>query len=217
MQEANKGLYPTLINTIKSLATEDIAEDRKVILQILIDFIQDKIDLNQPINLNFICTHNSRRSQFAQLWAQVAAYYYGLPVNCFSGGVEETAVNERAIAAIERAGFKVNTQGGLNPRYAVAYTHDAAPVIMYSKLFDDKSNPAAGFVAVMTCSQADENCPFIPGSEKRIPLLYDDPKAYDDTAQETIKYTERSRQIATEMFYTFSQINQQHDPAAEKT
>ena len=59
----------------------------------------------------------------------------------------------------------------------------------------------------MTCSQANANCPFIPGAEKRIPITYEDPKEFDNTPQQIKKYQERSNQIATEMLYVFSQIN----------
>jgi len=59
----------------------------------------------------------------------------------------------------------------------------------------------------MTCDHADENCPFIPGTEQRIPVRYEDPKAFDNTPLEAEKYDERSVQIATEMFYVFSKIS----------
>ncbi len=72
---------------------------------------------------------------------------------------------------------------------------------------DDHFNPASDFAAVMTCSQADVGCPFITGAEKRIPVTYDDPKAFDQTPQQKEKYHERSLQIATEMHYVFSQIS----------
>ena len=58
----------------------------------------------------------------------------------------------------------------------------------------------------MTCSQAEKDCPFIPGAEKRIPITYEDPKAFDNTPQQAEKYMERSLQIANEMFYVFSKI-----------
>ena len=77
---------------------------------------------------------------------------------------------------------------------------------MFSKLYDDASNPDADFAAVMTCSEADKNCPYIPGAESRIQLLYDDPKEFDGTAEETEKYDERASQIAAELFYFFAQI-----------
>jgi len=56
----------------------------------------------------------------------------------------------------------------------------------------------------MTCSDADENCPFIPGAELRLPLTYDDPKAADDTPQEAARYDERLRQIGRELFFALS-------------
>mgnify|MGYP000733479600 CR=1 FL=1 len=62
----------------------------------------------ERIALNFICTHNSRRSHLAQIWAATAAYYYAIPnIQTFSGGTEATAFNPRAVAAMERAGFKI--------------------------------------------------------------------------------------------------------------
>ena len=58
----------------------------------------------------------------------------------------------------------------------------------------------------MTCSQADGGCPFIAGADKRIAITYEDPKAFDNSAQQAQKYYERSLQIATELFYVFSKI-----------
>ena len=58
----------------------------------------------------------------------------------------------------------------------------------------------------MTCSQADEACPFVPGAVLRLSLPYDDPKEADGTAQEASRYDERSKHIATEMLYCFSQV-----------
>jgi arsenate reductase (thioredoxin) len=206
MNQPKKAIYPALQKAIKSLPYSQIDDNRKAVLHGLIDFIQHKVSSNQEVNLNFICTHNSRRSQFSQLWAQTAAFYFGIPANCFSGGVEETAFNKRAVAAIRRAGFKVTAQGEGNPRYTVTYAAGVRPLIMFSKVFAATGNPVADFAAVMTCADADENCPFISGAERRIPLRYDDPKEFDDTPQEADKYDERSWQIAAEMFYVFSKI-----------
>jgi arsenate reductase len=58
----------------------------------------------------------------------------------------------------------------------------------------------------MTCSHADENCSFIPGTEKHRPVRYNDPKEFDDTPLEAVKYDESSMQIAAEMVYVFSKI-----------
>jgi arsenate reductase (thioredoxin) len=199
-------LHPTLASSIDKLDISSLAEERKKLLQPLINYIISKREQNSPINLNFICTHNSRRSQFTQVWAQAAAYYYGIDINSFSGGVEVTDCNERTIAALERAGFQVSSQGKENPKYEVSFAKEGARLTLFSKLYDDEVNPKEEFAAVMTCDHADANCPFIPGTEARIPLLYEDPKAYDDTAQEAEKYNERNTQIATELFYVFSKI-----------
>ena len=59
---------------------------------------------------------------------------------------------------------------------------------------------------ILTCSQADDGCPFIAGAEKRIPITYEDPKISDGTLQQTEIYKQRSIEIATEMMYIFSQI-----------
>jgi arsenate reductase len=202
-----KKLYPKLAETIKNLSFSSISEERKKILQPLIAYLKAKKEKQESIQLNFICTHNSRRSQFSQVWAQTAAYCYDISVSCFSGGVEVTACNERVIKCLKNQGFQISGEGNNNPVYRVAYTENAAPAQLFSKTFDDDTNPKEGFAAVMTCSDADVNCPFVPGTEKRISITYEDPKAFDDTPQETEKYTERSLQIATELFYVFSQVN----------
>ncbi len=200
-------MNPLLQSTIDKVRGDKISAERKDVLQPLIDYIQSKIDQGKDINLNFICTHNSRRSQFSQIWAQTAADYYGIPANCYSGGVEVTAFNERAVSSIKRSGFRVSSKGNSNPVYFVFNSDESEPITAFSKLFDDPINRADKFAAVMTCSHADENCPFIPGTEKRIPVRYEDPKAFDDTPEEEKMYDERSLQIAAEMFYVFSYIN----------
>ena len=58
----------------------------------------------------------------------------------------------------------------------------------------------------LTCTQADGGCPFVTGAESRVPITFEDPKIFDNMPQQTEKYIERSLQIATEMFYVFSQI-----------
>lgn len=144
----------------------------------------------------------------AQLWAGLAAHYYGLNmIETFSGGTEATAFNPNAVDAMIRAGFKVVNPGGNNPKYEVHYSENESPFICYSKTFDDSVNPDADFVAVMTCSDADENCPFVPGTDFRISVTYRDPKESDGTDMESQTYDERCKQIATEMFYMMSLVS----------
>lgn len=208
MQTQKLKMLPTLKSTIEKARQLNITEERIQVLNPLIEFIQFKIDQGKEINLNFICTHNSRRSQFSQIWAQTAADYFGVPANCYSGGVEVTAFNERAVESIKRSGFRVITKGNANPRYSVFHSEDSEPILAFSKLFDDPINKVDQFAAIMTCSHADENCPFIPGTEKRIPVRYEDPKSFDDTPEESVMYDQRSMQIASEMFYVFSKVRE---------
>lgn len=202
-----KKMYPSIYSYIQSLTPEMklIPRPRQELLLRLAEQVQP------GASLTFICTHNSRRSHFGQIWAAVAAAWYGVEgVKTYSGGTEATAFNPRAVAALERAGFRVENPGGANPVYQVFFSETRPPLECFSKTFDDPVNPASGFAAVMTCSDADENCPFIPGAAVRIPLTYEDPKEADGTPEETARYDERCRQIAVEMFYAFALLTQKH-------
>jgi len=203
-------LMPSLNQTVEVLQKQfdQIVPERRMMLSQLTDFIQTRRTSNLPIYLNFICTHNSRRSHIAQLWAQAAAHYYNLPnVVCFSGGTEATAFNPRAVKAMQDAGFVITMKKeGENPVYEVRFAGGVAPVVSFSKKYDDPVNNNEGFAAVMTCSHADENCPLVIGASTRIALTYDDPKNFDGTSLEEIKYAERVREIGRELLFAFSQV-----------
>ncbi|MBB6329655.1 arsenate reductase [Chryseobacterium sediminis] len=199
-------MYSALSKTLAQL--QMIGEKRKAILQPLVDFVQQKINNKQEVNLNFICTHNSRRSHLSQIWAQVAAAYYTIPnVYCYSGGTEETALFPKVAETLADQGFNIFKIADIdNPIYVIKYDDNTLPIVGFSKKYDSSFNPASAFAAIMTCSQADSGCPFIAGAEKRIPITFEDPKISDNTPEQTKVYTERSLQIATEMFYVFSLI-----------
>ena len=109
---------------------------------------------------------------------------------------------------LTKQGFIVNVLSeGKNPFYSIKFSENEHPVICFSKTFDDDFNPRSEFAAIMTCSHANENCPVVFGCEARIPITYDDPKAFDQSPQQAEKYLERSIQIATELKYVFSKIN----------
>ena len=193
-----------VIDLIDKLDHTLIVDHRKDLLKPLTDYIVLKSKQKVEANLKFICTHNSRRSQFTQVWAKIISDYYGFNINSFSGGTEVTNCNTRTISSFERMGFKVKNPAGENPHYELTYHEKRKPIIVYSKTFDDISNPKNNFAAVMTCTNAEENCPIISGAEKRISLPFEDPKIFDNSTQESEKYDERSIQIATEMKYVFN-------------
>lgn len=206
----NTMLFKQIENTFASLNLDIISNERKQTLQPLIDYIQTKVTENKNANLNFICTHNSRRSHLSQVWAQAAAHFYHLKnVHCYSGGTEATALFPMAAIKLEQAGFKIEVLSeGKNPVYLIKFAENEHPIIGFSKTFDHPFNPKSDFAAIMTCSEADANCPFIAGAEKRFPVKYDDPKVFDNTLQQAEKYEERSNQIAAEMFYVFSMVKE---------
>ncbi|OEI79968.1 protein-tyrosine-phosphatase [Formosa algae] len=196
-------------NHIESFDFSQISEARKQTLQPLVDYIQGKYATQSEIRLNFICTHNSRRSHLSQIWSQAAAHHFNIKqVYCYSGGTEATAMFPMVAETLVNNGFDIQKLSeDSNPVYAVKFDGNQAAVIGFSKRFDDAFNPESEFAAIMTCSQADQGCPFIGGAEKRIPITFEDPKAFDNTPQQAEKYNERSLQIAQEMFYVFSKIN----------
>lgn len=201
-------MYTNLQKTIDKISIIEISFERKEVVQPLIDFLQNKIDSNEEIRLNFICTHNSRRSHLCQIWAQTMAFHFGIQnVFCYSGGTEVTAMFGKVSETLTNQGFEIlKLSNENNPVQAVKYDVNKLALICFSKKYDDNFNPKSGFAAIMTCSSADEGCPFIFGAEARIPIRYEDPKVFDGTDLMNAKYEERSLEIASEMFYVFSQL-----------
>lgn len=201
-------MFEEINSFIDNLKEVKVSNERKAILQPLADYVKEKATKNEDIRLNFICTHNSRRSHLSQVWAQTMAAYFNIKnVTCYSGGTEATALFPMVAKTLSNTGFKIAKLAGTdNPVYSIKYAANAQPIIGFSKKYDDSFNPESQFAAIMTCSQADGGCPFIAGAEKRVPITFEDPKVFDGTPQQAEKYQERSLQIASEMFYLFSNI-----------
>ena len=197
-----------LKETIAQISTESISEERKRVLQPLIEYIKDKYLENKLINLNFICTHNSRRSHLSQIWAQTFAYYFDVKnVLCYSGGTEATAMFPKVVETLQKQGFEIlSLSDNANSVYAVKYAENQHPIICFSKKYDDDFNPKSDFAAILTCDAADENCPIVFGAEARFPIKYNDPKKSDGSPEMDEIYFNRSLEIASEMKYIFSQI-----------
>jgi arsenate reductase len=197
-----------IIQTIELFSAQNISAERKAVLQPLLEYIQSKKENNDNIRLNFICTHNSRRSHLSQVWAQTMAFHFGLKnIFCYSGGTEATAMFPKVAETLIHQGFHIEQLSDTNnPVYAVKYDDNESPIICFSKTYNSAFNPKNKFGAIMTCNNAAEGCPLVLGAEARFPVTYHDPKAYDNTALQTEKYTERSLEIAQEMWYVFSQI-----------
>lgn len=198
-----------LITIIDNFKERNIPEERKSILKELIDYIIEKRKSNDPIRLNFICTHNSRRSVLCQVWATTMAQYFKIKhIECYSGGTEATEVFPKIIETLSNQGFLIKTiSGGKNPVYSLRSGFISQELLLFSKKIDDKFNPTSDFCAIMTCSTADKDCPFVSGSDKKIPIRYEDPKYFDNSPEMNQKYIEKSLEIGQEMWYIFSKID----------
>ncbi|MEL6655273.1 MAG: protein-tyrosine-phosphatase [Bacteroidota bacterium] len=195
-------------NLLKDVAETLTAERKELLLQ-LVDYIHQKLQENGEVHLNFICTHNSRRSHISQIWAAAGAQHFKLSnVFTYSGGTEATAFQPRAIAAMERAGFQISTDdtGKDNPVYSVQLSEQGEGTKAWSKRFDDEANPKESFAAIMTCSDADQNCPWVPGTDKRIPLTFEDPKVADGTPAEAVRYDQAVREIGRELLWVMREV-----------
>ena len=203
-------LLPALQPYVNEVANElgTISPERKKVLDAIAGSIVGQLNAGKTAQLTFICSHNSRRSHMSQIWAQTAAYYYGLDrIRAFSGGTESTACNCRTVAAMRRVGFAIeDATKGDNPIYLVRYAEDRPPIRAYSKLYNGDGNPKRDFIALMTCSVADKSCPVVQGAIARYAIHYADPRLCDDTPTETTAYNERCREIAREMFYIMSRV-----------
>ena len=212
---SDANLLPALRPYVHEVAGELnlVTPERRLVLNEIANTITHQLDSGEPAQLTFICTHNSRRSHMSQIWAQTAAYYYGLDnIHAFSGGTQATACNCRTVAAMRRVGFDIqDATTGDNPLYLVRYASDRPVIQAYSKLYNGEANPKRNFIALMTCSVADKSCPVVQGAIARYPIHYVDPRLCDDTPTETTAYNERCREIAREMFYIMSQVRHQQD------
>jgi arsenate reductase len=201
-------MFKNLSKSIVITKNISVSDERKALLQPLVDYIQNKVNLQEQIRLNFICTHNSRRSHLSQIWAQTMAFHFNIKnVFCYSGGTEATAMFPKVAETLTNQGFEIQKISDIeNPVYAVKFDENQHSIICFSKTYFDEFNPKTNFSAIMTCNNADEGCPMVFGAEVRFPIKYDDPKAFDGTELMNEKYAERSLQIASEMYYVFSQI-----------
>lgn len=203
-------MLPTILQYIQEAEKDfdTIPEARKQTLSQISHYVADQLKTGKKAELIYICTHNSRRSHFGQIWAMTAATYYGFDnVQTYSGGTEATAFNANAIKAAGKAGFQIESGGQpSNPKYTLHFQEKGGSVLCFSKKFDDAANPQQDFCAVMTCAEADGACPFVPGAIARVATPYSDPKAFDNTPQQDEKYEERCKQIATETLYAFSLV-----------
>ncbi|MEZ0267827.1 MAG: arsenate reductase ArsC, partial [Phycisphaerae bacterium] len=103
------------------------------------------------LNVMFLCTGNSCRSQMAEGWAR---HLKGDVIDAYSAGVDPHGMNPRAIRAMAEAGVDITAQSSKHVR-------DLPPVT-----FD---------YVVTVCGHANETCPVFPGATRVVHVGFDDP------------------------------------------
>lgn len=204
--QLSAGIRPLAAELIAGAA--NISIEREKALNGLAEITARHLRESNNAALTFICTHNSRRSHLSQVTAQMAAVYYGLKgVRCYSGGTEATACNPRTVAAFRQAGFEVEqTDESENPIYTIGVSASGIPLRAWSKVYNEDGNPTTNYIAVMTCTHADENCPIAHGAADRVSLPFTDPKESDDTPEEAATYDLRLQEIGAQMFHLMSKV-----------
>lgn len=185
------------------------SDERKELLNKIAQKIAFELSNRDKVNLNFICTHNSRRSQISQAWAFYASKYFNIKnIQSFSGGTEVTAFHKNTVKTLQSVGFNFNiiNFSHQNPTYAINFEKTKDSILGFSKKYDNENN-SYPYIAITTCGHADENCPFIPDALERYHLPYVDPKSADNTPSQSKKYLETNQQIAAEMHLIFKEVS----------
>ncbi|MGY6649991.1 hypothetical protein [Wenyingzhuangia sp. IMCC45574] len=195
----------------KAIKNTNLANNREILLEKIANKIADTIKEKGNVNINFICTHNSRRSQFSQIWAYYAMEYFGIDTgNSFSSGTAVTAFHGNTIKALEHCGFKFSLEefSHKNPKYIINYKGATKEVLGFSKLIENEINQSP-FIAITTCDHADKNCPVIIDAEERFHLPYADPKTSDGASDQKETYINSSMLIAGEIGFIFKKVKEQ--------
>jgi arsenate reductase len=107
--------------------------------------------MTNKLNLLFLCTGNSCRSQMAEGWGR---HFAAGRIDVQSAGIEAHGKNPRAIAVMKEAGVDISTQESTRVTQQMI---DAADVV------------------VTVCGHADEHCPVLPATVRKIHWPLSDP------------------------------------------
>ena len=121
------------------------------------------------MNLLFLCTGNSCRSQIAEGWAHQLG---GDWLQVQSAGIEAHGKNPRAITVMQEAGVDISNQES-------------------TKLTDEMLASADYLVSV--CGHADENCPVLPPHVRKEHWPLDDPAKATGSEEEIMAVFRASR------------------------
>jgi arsenate reductase len=145
--------------------------------------------MTAPLHLLFVCTGNSCRSQMAEGWARTLG---GDRVIAESAGIEAHGKNPRAIAVMAEAGVDISAQES-------------------TRLSDDML--AHADLVVTVCGHADEHCPALPASVRKLHWPLTDPAKATGTEEEIMAEFRRVRDEVNQRIHALLET----ELAAERT
>jgi arsenate reductase len=105
------------------------------------------------LNILFLCTGNSCRSQMAEGWAR---HLKGDVINAYSAGIETHGLNPNAVKVMAEAGVDISSH--------------------QSQHIDDFKDVDLD-VVVTVCGHANEHCPLFPRNTRVVHVGFEDPPA----------------------------------------
>ncbi len=107
--------------------------------------------MSKKLNVLFLCTGNSCRSQMAEGWAR---HLKGGAINAYSAGIETHGLNPNAVKVMAEAGVDISGHKSENVTDLLHIPFD---------------------YVVTVCGHANEHCPLFPGKAKIVHVGFDDP------------------------------------------
>ncbi len=127
------------------------------------------------LNVLFLCTGNSCRSQMAEGWARALK---ADAIEAYSAGVKTHGLNPKAVAVMSEGGVDISGH--------------------QSKLLDDLKHVTFDYV-VTVCDNAHESCPIFPGRTKVIHVGFDDPPRLERGAKDEEEALGHYRRVRDEI------------------
>ena len=131
--------------------------------------------MRKKLNVLFLCTGNSCRSQMAEGWARRLK---GDVIEPYSAGIETHGTNPRAIKVMAEAGVDISGQR--------------------SKLLGDLADVPFDYM-VTVCDHAHETCPVFPGKAKTVHVAFDDPPTLAKAARTKEEALNHYRRVRDEI------------------
>ena len=139
------------------------------------DMTHNDLDESNKLNIIFLCTGNSARSQMAEGFLRS---YAGDRYEVYSAGLEPKGVNPYSVRVMDEKGIDISGQQSSSISDYMGYLHFAA--------------------IVTVCDHAEQNCPraFLMSAGKHIHWSFEDPAAFEGSDAETLaKFREVRDQI----------------------